>query len=347
MKSRECGFSMWFSVARDDQEFVIQLADANDNAMERGQASGIRGWRGFVSDAQSTAFGKDFDTRIENAAREGRPRPFLITAAHYDLMSLRPAGSDCWRPSRKTGWIGKHSGVNGDNDDKWPAAAYWLSGHTHVAAPQLCAPNVIEDENGKEAAAFCEVNVGSTTDWIPHGAVLELAPCSEDNTHYGPASTCVGRGFVTAVQLIDPATALSAWAEIRREVPLEELSLAACSAPTLAGCEGDPTIDAARSALADAPDLACRLGLSLDYRDATAEQVAMMRKNILAALGEARTDSARRQRWSAALAYLSAATEGAHAPECGRCMPAPKVLGAPRRCDVTMKAPVHAVTAAP
>jgi predicted phosphodiesterase len=177
-----------------------------------------------------------------NLSRDVAPTRLRIVASHY--------------PTKDLGWTKAIAGRAGDLllED---GTNVWLSGHTHEPNPDA-VPRSWVRTLGTRSVLYQEVNVGSTTDYLPHGAVVDIG------------SSGAKRQAVRSMSAEDVAAC---------RLEIDALNLTERYGSPVAGCR-EPRV---------------LLGLTTHYRnEGYREEVA--RENIARFLGEATTGTERERR---------------------------------------------------
>ncbi|MDF2446507.1 MAG: hypothetical protein K0S46_1743 [Moraxellaceae bacterium] len=149
----------------------IILADSSDYSdvvvqprIGRSDLAQIAGKRGSIS------WSRGGQTEwINDHASKAASADFRIIATHY------PSGDLSWNRfwTGRPGDLMLGQGVEASS----PKKNLWLSAHTHVSTPgEKIVSLSFENHDGSDRKDYEEINVGSTTDHIPHAAIVDVAP---------------------------------------------------------------------------------------------------------------------------------------------------------------------------
>lgn len=262
-QQRGCYYAGIIEVNAAGQKLQLVLADTSDyqsvivqpelGGVDVMQFAGLRGGMGFGKGSQNEW--------IASALDAGKDVPTRIFASHY--------------PTADLSWpvFGRRL-MSGRPGDLMLATGYnlWLSGHTHEPNPmRRLGAGTFKGGGLPQPMHYDEINVGSTTDYRMHGAIVEVGS---------------GSALKQPVLAMDDA----AVAECKARVAAIEL-------PTTA----------ARPYPGGWGDTALRLGLTKHYRrDGYDERIA--RRNLTDFLAEP-ARAADRERWVRCLMHAGARAE--------------------------------------
>ena len=259
---RGCYYAGVIELNAEGKKLQLVLADTSDYSsvivqpglprLDVAKFAGLRGGMGFGEGSQNQW--------IASALGNRKDVPTRVFASHY--------------PTADLSWNVAGFRLSGRPGDLMLATGYnlWLSGHTHEPKPaRLLPPGKFVGGGLPQPMHYDEINVGSTTDYRMHGAIVE-----------------VGSGM----------------ARKKPVLAMDEAAVADCKA-RIAAIELPET--AARPYPGGWGDTALRLGLSKHYRrDGYDEGIA--RRNLTDFLAEP-ARAADRERWVRCLMHAGARAE--------------------------------------